>query len=302
MPAIEVALQITIGIVIGLVIYTMAYLAMKTDIDKMNASFNPSAKLRVDVFKGYYDSSSLVQKVYNANNPIASNYKAIVPSSNLKGGAQFTYSMWMFVGEPGAALEKCIFLHGDPRKYPFTVTDNVNKVTRSMNEFVAFCPMMSFGAGPLDFVVSFNTMNNMRETLNIKSTKSDDTNYRKNMLSLFGNSWFCVTLVFEDNMPINDFENGVVVKFYLNDTLYITGKYASALKQNSGDLVFFPDSSGVSSFKMSNFTYYNYALSESDIKTIVSKGPNTNPVVDSSQSITLPYYISEYNKIDLANT
>jgi hypothetical protein len=164
--------------------------------------------------------------------------------------------------------------------------------------------MLSFGANPLDFVVSFNTLNSIREQLSVSNIRSDDSTYRKNLLSLYGNTWVCITIVFEDNMPINDFENGVVVKFYVNDILYVSGKYSSALKQNNGDVVFFPDSVGIPSLKMSNFAYFNYALSDTEIKAIVRAGPNVKPAVSTKNAAatTLPYHVSEYNKLDLANT
>jgi hypothetical protein len=298
------AVQIIIGLVIGIIVYSFAYWAMRNDIQSMNTSFNPNTKRKVSLFDGYYDSSSLVKKTYNTSNTLAHNYVPISPSSNLKGGAQFTYSMWLFVGDPNSAVNNTIFLHGDPQRYPYTITDNTAGFNKSMNDYVAFCPMLSFGANPLDFVVSFNTMNNIREQLNVTSIRSDDSTYRKNLLSLYGNTWVCITIVFEDSMPINDFENGVVVKFYVNDILYVSGKYSSALKQNNGDVVFFPDTSGIPNLKMSNFAYYNYAVSDAEIKSIVKAGPNTKPAVSSNStaSVTLPYYVSEYNKLDLANT
>ena len=297
-----IAVQIAIGLVIGLIIYACAYWAMKRDANNLDMLYNSNNKSQVKVFNGYYSLSQLVGKNFTTVNKTSSSYVPIKPSVNIKGGAQFSYNFWLFVNDPSKIVGTCIFLRGDPSKYSYSITDNVNNYTQNINDHVAFCPMLSFGPNPMEFKVNFNTINNVNESLYIATVNSDDSNFRKNLLSLYGNKWVCITIVFEDNMPINDFENGVIVKFYVNDVLYRTGRYSSALVQNEGDLVFFPDSNSKGDAKISNFSYYNYALADSEIKTIVANGPNIKPAIYTSNTVTLPYYVSDYNKLDIYNT
>lgn len=297
----EIVIQIIIGLIISYAIYVVAVIVMRKDILNMENKYNPAKKNDVTVFRGYVESSNIVNARYNTHNPTLENYVSINPSVNLKGGAQFSYSMWLKVDEPSSAIQKCIFLKGDPNVYSFKTTSKDMQRSEIKTDRVAICPMLSFGDKPMEFTVTFNTLDNIHETLKMVSIKSENSIYRKNLLSLFTGKWFCLTLIFEDNMPINDFENGIVVKAYVNDTLYQIGKYASALKQNSGDLCFFPEA--VPKCKISGFTYYNYALSHVNVKDIVNSGPNTKPdSKTNNDTISIPYYVSDYNKLDLYNT
>jgi hypothetical protein len=298
----DILLQVIVGVIASYIVYVISLFIMKKDILNMENSYNTNKKTAVPIITGYGESSSLVGRTYNTVNRSLPNYLPINPSVNLKGGSSMSYSMWLFVGSPQDAVNKCIFLRGDNERFIYNVTDNSSGFTKTMNERVAFCPMLSFGSSEMDFVLSFNTLNNINETLMISNKKSDNNVYRKNMLSLFSNKWFHVTVVMEDNQPLNDFENGILVRFYVNDTLYQTGKYSSALKQNSGNLYIFPDNQAIPKCKISNFTYYNYALTEKEIRDSFNKGPNTKAMQETSNSAIMPYYVSDYNKLDIYNT
>ena len=90
-----------------------------------------------------------------------------------------------------------------------------------------------------------------------------------------------MTIVFEDNIPINDFENGILVRVYLNDTLYQIEKIASTLRQNRGDLELFPDGA-IHNCKIANMKYYNYALSDAEIKNDTSSRPDIEKTASST--------------------
>jgi len=209
--------------------------------------------------------------------------------------------MWFYVDNPALATNIDIFLHGDAKKYPYTVKDIKKNITKQYLDYVAICPLLSFGENPLDFNVTFNTQSNMKQTLYIVNKQSDNSIYRKNVTTVVAKSWFLVTVVFEDNKPINDFENGINVKFYLNNFLHTSAFFKGTLKQNKGDLVLFPNSKPLPGFKMSNFYYYNYALTQAQVNEVYIKGPSNFPANTVETSI-LPYYITEYNKIELANS
>jgi hypothetical protein len=112
------------------------------------------------------------------------------------------------------------------------------------------------------------------------------------------------TFVFEDNVQINDFENGIQIKFFLNDTLYQIETVKSALKQNFGDLFVLPDSTGVGikSARMSDLSYYNYALNPNQISQRFNKGPSSNIFTKTkTDTFGTPLYMSASNKIDQTN-
>jgi hypothetical protein len=214
--------------------------------------------------------------------------------------------MWMFIGSEASdesVMNKIIFLKGSNSKYNFRVTDNDTKATASkVAEHMVFCPMFSFGNNTRSFEIKFNTLNRYDEVFKIESYASSDTVTRNNLLEAVSNSWVHITITFEDNVPINEFENGIMVKFYVNDVLYKIGRFQSALKQNYGDLYLFPNEEPLANVKVSNFTYYNYVLSDMDIRKIVGSGANTSSsAVYMPPSASRPPTLSDYNKLDIYN-
>lgn len=302
MTTMDIILQVVVGVIISYIVYVIAMFVMRNDILNMQSKYDANRKGAVDIVTGYADSSTIVNTSFNTTNTNMSNYLPLTPSVNIKGGAQFSYSTWLFVGDTGSAQNQTIFLRGDNSRYTYNITDNTNKFTKTVSDRVVFCPMLAFGSKPMEFILTFNTLDNIKETMTITTKKSENTVYRKNFLSLFGDKWFAVTIVFEDNMPINDFENGLIVKFYVNDTLYQTGKYSSTLKQNTGDMCLLPDGTAIPKFKMGNFKYYNYALSDDEVKKFVAQGPPKQAALSTTKASTMPYYVSDYNKLDMYNT
>lgn len=296
-----VLVQVLIGLVVSYLLYLLSLHFLRVDVMRITKAFDPnSSKQETRVFDGYLETSNLVGRRHNTVNPSGTGYMPIQPSVNRKGGAQFSYSFWLYVGQPDATVNQCIFLRGDPNTYSFSVHDARTNLTRSMNTRVAYCPMVAFGTNPMELVVSFNTVDNIDETMVIRRQRHEDDMQRKNMMSMLSKAWFLVTVVFEDNIPINDFENGGSVRVYLNDTLYESKTYLSTLKQNRGDLCFFPDGQAVPGLRMSNFTYYNYACTLRQVQELYARGPGIKPVKEVTAD-TIPYYISAYNKLDMYN-
>lgn len=296
------ATQILGGFVVVYIIYLIAMKVMKTDQLVINNKYGGNTKSKIDIIAGYADSSSITNVRINSAIPTPDNYVPIKPSMNLKGGAQYSYSLWMYIGSPDAALNQCLFIKGDPKKYGYDITDNTLNYTKSVVDRVAYCPMINFGANQLEFDVMFNTTNNIQEVLHIKRLVSDSNALRHNVTSLFSSKWFLFTVVFEDNIPINDFENGIRVRVYINDMLYQEGHYAAALKQNNGNLFILPDGVAIPNFKISNFAYYNYALGDDEIKSINAKGPSTSASSLVAGAFVTPVPLSDYNRIDIYNT
>lgn len=301
----DLTLQLIIGFVILLLVYIISIAVLRADSLYAEAVVNPNVKSKTAIVPGYVESSQIAHASYNTMKPFAANYLPLNPSSNIKGGAQFSYSLWIYVGQPNSALNKPIFLRGDANKYTFNITDKHANQTWSATDQVAFCPILEFGANPMEFKVRFNTNNNMNETLSIVQTPDPNSIYRKNLLSLFQARWFLITVVFEDNTPINDFENGLNVKFYINDILYESGTYAAMLKQNQGNLYLFPNGS-VNQCKVSQLEYFNYAQGLGEIQAKYKAGPDTQPAALPTTggiggSVAGPLQLSEYNVLDIYN-
>jgi hypothetical protein len=294
-------IQITIGLILAFVMYIFTLLVMRTDSFYNNDISNDKKKI-VMLLDGYAGSSQLALLTYNTVLPFVDNYMAITPSMNIKGGAQFTYSFWINVVDSNAPGIKnsVIFLKGDKKQYSFSETDHIAKTKVSQGPtYLSYCPMVSFGNSALEFSVQFNTVNKIAETLYVSRITSENEVFRKNLVSVLQNSWMMLTIVFEDNIPINDFENGVRVQFYLNDMLYDTGVYSGMLKQNMGNLFFFPGGA-IAGVKLSTMKYFNYAISIDDIKKMYSSQPSTKPI-SSGSAMYSSINISDRNTLDIYN-
>jgi len=303
---VSIVIQVVVGLVVSYIIYIIALAVMKVDKLVIDEKYDVVKKRETIVIDGFIDASMQNVK-FNTVMPMANNYMPIRPSVNIKGGAQFTYSFWMHIDQSAASsvANKIILLKGDARAYDFTVIDKSVKdkpITYSKVEPLVFCPMIKFGKNEKSFDICFNTLNRYDEVMKVVDIKSKDSNYRNNLLATLTGTWFMVTVTFEDNVPINEFENGVQVKFYINDIMYQMGKFRSALKQNSGDLHLFPNSASMSGVKLSNLKYYNYILGERDISSLALAGANTT---SSSVYMTTmsgkPPVLSDYNKLDIYN-
>ena len=304
------AVQIVAGLVIVYIIYVLAVSAMKSDKLVIDEQYDMALKRMVVITDGYIESTLLDNKI-NTSVPFADTYLPIIPSINIKGGSQFTYSFWVNVGDIAEAKGKTLFVKGDKefrnyylteKKYDVNSQSMVDKHSQIINGRVAMCPAVSFGnsATEVGFVVKFNTLHNMNETLEVKSMKAANNIYRNNLLSLVSGQWFMITIVFQDNVPVGDFENGLSVKFYVNDVLYQQGQYSSALKQNHGDFIMFPDTS-FKGTRMSGLTYYNYALGDADIRNLAGKGAVTTPSTLAGKVNASALYLSDMNRMDMYN-
>lgn len=301
-----IATQLLIGCLITFIVYWISLKVLNAD-TLLNASLDTNKKSVVNIITGYAESSQLARQSFNTVNTYASAYLPLTPSVNIKGGAQFTYSLWLFVGNSAAAAasHKPIFIRGDRNKYRYTMAPTRQDPARptpgiSANDYVAMCPLLEFGTNPMDFNIRFNTSNNVNEVMPIISQNSGNSIYRQNLLNMLQGQWFMMTIVFEDNMPINDFENGLSVKVYINGTLYKTATYAAMLKQNNGNFFLFPEGS-VDQCKISSLNYYNYAQGDAEIKATMGAGPSSKPQASLTSSFVRPLALSDYNTMDIYN-
>lgn len=300
-PALFLGIQVVVGLLIAWLIYYISLAVMNADKLVIDTKFDANRKAETQIISGYADSSSFAEKSFNTSIDSVDSYVPLRHSVNLKGGAQYSYSFWLYVGDGSVFNNQVLFLHGDAAKYNYTVTDSITKTRRSVHDYVSFAPIFALGSNSMEFSIQFNTLHNLKEELKITTLKSENDALRQNMLSLFAGKWMMITVVFEDNMPISDFESGVVVKFYANDTLYQVGRYNTTLKQNNGNLYLLPGGS-VTGLKVADMSYFNYALDDTAISKRWRKGPSDKAAQSIKSAMIPANMLTDANRTNTFNT
>jgi hypothetical protein len=96
-------------------------------------------------------------------------------------------------------------------------------------------------------------------------------------------------------------ENGVRVEMYVNEFLHHTQVVPGSIRTNKGFLNILPEP--ISGAYLADFTYYNWALSQSDVNDVVESGMTESMYneYDADMNFTQPNYINEYNKLEIHN-
>ena len=122
---IGIVVQVLIGLLLVFFFYLIARAVLKMDnVDDNN--INAVKKKSVEVIDGVSDSSQLAIASFNTMLPFNKHYIPITHSLNIKGGAQFTYSLWINTAnaDDASVANKVIFMRGDKKKYAFSVKQN----------------------------------------------------------------------------------------------------------------------------------------------------------------------------------
>lgn len=306
--ATNIALQVVAGMAISLIVYWVSLLVMRTDKLVIDSKLGSSSPREVPVVAGYIDCASYTNRVFNTVNEASPSFLALPRSVNRKGGAQFTYSMWLFLGDVSDAnvRNKVLFSRGSMQKFRYARAAAGKPVSAAAaSDLVIRCPLVRFGSNYRELVIEFNTADDPDQRVVITNRQdAGDSALRRNAASLSANYWVMLTFVFEDNVPINDFESGVVVKYYINDTLYQVSRVRSALRQNNGSLHVLPLAPGETAIqraRMSNLSYFNHALGDEDVRARYLRGPSKTPHSDPRNRFGVPLYMSAANQADLTN-
>lgn len=313
------ALQVLVGLIVVWLVYRLSLLIMQHDRLVVEEGRERNSHMRVPIVDGYAMTATASDRVWNTMYADADYYVPLQRSFNRKGGAQFSYSFWMYIGN-GAKTNvgnHTILLRGNPKSYPWmksvtSASDGVDQgVTQTFQykDVLVKCPQIAFGPTFDSFVVSLNTLHDPDTKITISpyaATDGVDGTLRQNLLKLTLNKWVLHTFVFEDNVAITEFEDGIMMRYYLNDTLYHTARVPSTLRQNNGDLHILPTfghGNVVRDSKIGDVTYYNYALVLEDVREVFAQGPPQNPASGLDRAgMGAPLYLNEYNKLDVYNT
>lgn len=298
-------LQFGGGLAIALTLYYSSLFVMHQDNLVADTRVNVQELNRTMIVQGYIEVPVIANTVYETLDPRAKSFIGLPRSYNRQGGAQLTYQFWLFLDDVAASTvaNKMILLRGDSKSYAW------NDAEGNSNTGVAIaCPSIAFGDTYDQIKIRFNTLDSILNEFVTKSqaSTSADPDPRRNMLTLISRKWVLFTVVFEDNMPISEFEDGLRLRFYVNDILYDYASYAGkTLRQNNGQLILFPalggGTPGINKARIADVSYYNYALGADDVKQVYDAGPPTyrSSSLGSSESIGTPLYLSEFNKLDI---
>jgi hypothetical protein len=317
--AARIALQVTLGLVAVWLVYRISLFAMNKD--KLSIETKEvDHKVQTYIVDGWTYMALMNQKQYNTIFKYASNYLPIRPSYNRKGGIQFTYSFWICMRNVDNARYawRDIILKGDPESLTsYTVTrfhdsayqdaTTTKQYTETVRDVVAVkCPRIRFGPTYDSVQVELNTLVDPDARFLIRSFSESNAEgrsgggMRSNAIKLVQDKWALMTFTFEDNVAINTHEDGIIIRFYLNDTLYASKTFKSAIRTNKSPLHLFPLGSAIADSRIGDVVYYNRALSHEEVAKVFDHGP-PKKFADGSE-IGNAVKLNEYNKADVYNT
>lgn len=319
MVDIRVVLQVAIGLVVVFCVYRMSLWIMKQDaLVDTGRSKSADPVHAVKIVDGYAPTGLAANRTWNTLSPDARAFASLKRSYNRKGGAQFTYVFWLKLDDTTDAnvAGKDILVRGDTTPYLYKRIDHVDEggaapkeqPPREINGALVKCPRIRFGDTFDSFVVELNTVDDpdLRFSIDPYAAGGGDDSLRHNMIKLTPGKWTMYAFTFEDNVAINDFEDGIVMRFFVNDVLYQTFRAKSALRQNYGNVTLLhtgPGQTPVANGRIGDVIHYNYAISAATVRELFNVGPPTKLASDISgdDSRGEPLYLSEFNKLDVYN-
>lgn len=224
------------------------------EIIKLNNTYSQNLLL----IKGLMSIDSNSSVKFNTINKMSPEYVRFFPSINKDGGNQYSYTFW-FNKKKNNYKNKTLFYRGN-------IKGTINKPS----------PRVGFGDNSDELVIDFQTNNNseiMTHPVVIKNELFDITDH---------DTWFMLTIIFKDykDYKKNDFENGVELSVYLNNTLLELKKYRNQnLRINDYKFVILPDAANSTSTtnipgEIADIRYFNYALSHQEILDLYKKNFN----------------------------
>jgi hypothetical protein len=292
-------LQLFVGIIIVYIMYRVSLWMIYRDVVVLDYT----SPIKTEIFKGWVATTSFTNRTYNTFNAYSNNFRDLPRSINTVGGAQFSFTIWTRFNDPSVLnlANKVIFMYGDPTKYTVErVIDDKEKDI--ITDYIIKCPLLMFSADGNNLVIQFNTNENLNNNVLVNRTKSSDEAERHNIMAMLPGKWVMWTIVFTGNVnPEESNENGVRVEMYVNDFLHHTQVVKGSMRTNKGYLRILPEP--ITGGYLADFSYYNWALSQRDIKEILDEGMSQDMYneLDTDMSFLQPSYITEYNKLEIYN-
>lgn len=293
-----VVLQVIIALLMIFVVYIAVSILMNRNV--ISTKPNRVNKSDTSIIKGYGSLSQFNDLRFSTQIPHAPHYVRLSNSINRYGGTQYTYSFWMNISTNANLTNKIILLRGDPSRYDMLISgDNGSETT--YNGRLINSPCIRFGSKMNELVVEYNTM---QFPLN-SYTISDNKSIRRNLLSLAQNRWAMFTFVFQDNVNVSDFSDGIKIQLYINGDLYDTHtSVGKTLLNTVNDLWISPgtvDQTGCSSTMIGDITYHNHAMQYNDIRKLYNIGRPEKASDKVNNGSHRSLHLSEFNKLDIYN-
>jgi hypothetical protein len=238
-------------------------------------SINTGVTKRTSVvlFDGTAHSTALQGKTYS---PAGSgdSKRSFPRSLNAIGGAEMTYTMWFMV-ERIPKKECIVFLHGDKNVFSASVNGKTGSV------WLSYCPAVTISRNKKNLVV-IRVHVNMSDRVDHVFTIGGDAN---DGLNLIQGHHVMLSFVLRDNMSRMARTASTRLLFYINDQRFPVSPIGcpASLRVNEGGIHLFPDMASKKDddkvkMKVSDFTYHNYALNETQIDRLFRRGPNKKDI------------------------
>lgn len=237
-------LQLTGGVIIVTMLYYASLLVLHQDKLVSDTRTDIRKPQKVNILDGFIEVPLIVHTRYETLDPRSASYLPLPQSFNRRGGAQFTYQFWIILDDVSSTnvANKIILMRGDTNTYAW---NDISGSTVVQNSGIAIaCPSISFGATYDRINVAFNTLDrigNLYQSPYMDGTDQSDPVGGRNLMKLMSKRWVLITVVFEDNVPVNEFEDGLRLRLFVNEILYDYQNYpGQTLRQNNGPLTLFP--------------------------------------------------------------
>jgi hypothetical protein len=316
-----ICMQMALALLTVYVVYILSLWIMKRDKLVVDNKYTLTGNIKTLIIAGVAESSALQNTVIGTINPVSLNYAFMPRSVNLYGGAQFAYQFWMLLSDTSDANigMKDILVRGDvtmyniwtTQKFPTGVDPNIveDVVLGKYEGILIKCPRIRFDGKYDRMAVEFNTISDPNPMPFLTNPQplllTDNSEKRNNPIKLTSNKWALYTFVFQDNIRVNDFEDGLQISFYINDFMFKTSTTKSTVRQNNGALHLFPNGS-INGCKIANLAYYNYAPSQQEITRTYMEGVTTTvygkDAASKSNVMAGPGYLSAYTRLDMYKT
>jgi len=238
------------------------------------AAVKRSVRQKTYIFRGIKDLKDNNDETYDTSDRSHPTFREMPNSVNQLGGAEFTYSFWMYKSEKSVTTPKLSFgvndelddddlvllVRGSNRKQDYL---NICKKETSLNNVLVKCPLIKFQGQSWEYlVVELNTVQTptavKEQSKNICGSTAargwSKANSHKIALAGFDEAnfidkWFNVTVTVSDTEPKDNLpvRNKVHVRIYVNGVLEldkyvdnnlgdVTSENPSLLLQNNGPL------------------------------------------------------------------
>lgn len=303
-------IQVVFAICLTIILLIIGFATYNYEFMKAIQDSSASAlQKEVPIFLGIKDYNNTSSEIYTVTDKKNPSYRDIQPSYNQKGGAEFSYSFWLFNDHITSSTipnerdtgfvntnQTILFVKGSDKKFNYQNICGNNK-----EDIKIKCPLVKLENNNKNLTVEFNTLdspdaikqsqqlncNKIRETWKLtNSHKLTITNLDNNALK---GKWILVSIIISDTVPTDSlpYRNKTHCQIYLNNfkelDTYVDGEFysdrknISTLKINQGPLYVFPHKSttdlpSVKKLMVANLTYYNYSLDQKRIENTYNAG------------------------------